>query len=52
MSSNEHKQPEGEELSSLNADNLDAEQLDEQALEDVAGGGACTTMTCTNYNDV
>jgi hypothetical protein len=49
MSSNEHKQPEGEELVSLNAENLDADKLDDQDLEEVAGGGTCGTFTCTGY---
>lgn len=39
------------ELTSLNASNLDAGQLDEAALEEVSGGD-CTTFTgsCTNFS--
>lgn len=45
MSPDEGKQPESEEMASLNADSLDIDQLDERALEDVAGGhgGRCGT---------
>jgi hypothetical protein len=47
------RQPENEEVTSLNADNLDAEKLDElnqESLEDVAGGW-CVGNSCTNYAD-
>ena len=42
-----------DELVSLNADDLDVEELDDQALEEAAGG--CWDMTCgtnsRNYSD-
>jgi hypothetical protein len=46
MTPDERMQPEDEKLVALNADSLDAGLLDEQTLEDVAGGMACP-MNCT-----
>ena len=43
MSEAQQGKPE-EELVSLNADDLDVEELDEQDLEEAAGG--CWDMTC------
>jgi hypothetical protein len=38
------------EITSLNAEDLDASELDEQMLEDVAGGDCGTyTVTCGTY---
>lgn len=39
------------EITSLNADNMDAGQLDDASLEDVAGGvDSCGTFTCGTYH--
>ncbi len=38
MSTEERNPESGEELTSLNADSLDLDQLDDAALEEVAGG--------------
>lgn len=46
MTPDERKQPENEELVNLNADSLDANMLNEETLEDVAGRMACT-LDCT-----
>ena len=48
MSPDERKQPENDEMASLNADDLNADQLDEQALEDVAGGSC--DINCGTYS--
>lgn len=51
MTPDERKQPENEELVNLNADDLDAGNLDEQALEDVAGGQSCIlSIECGVYD--
>ena len=64
MSTEERNPESGEELTSLNADNLDLDQLDDAALEEVAGGdmegeisigaggAGCGTFTgpCTSFS--
>lgn len=46
----ERRQDETEEMASLNADALDAGELDEAAMDDVAGG-ACGHYFCTLLTD-
>ncbi|MEW5930265.1 MAG: hypothetical protein AB1941_22630 [Gemmatimonadota bacterium] len=53
MSPNERDQHGSDELASLNADNLDAGELGDQALEDVSGGAlaSCGTFSCGTYKE-
>ncbi|HEX5727271.1 MAG TPA: hypothetical protein VFX98_17500 [Longimicrobiaceae bacterium] len=48
----DEKKPEGEEMVSLNADDLDVEELDEKRLEEAAGGTEdwCWDMSCGQYS--